>query len=165
MTKVGGAADPVAARAAFEDLYRGSYRSMFAVAMATTRERALAEDMTQDAYAQLWVRWDRVDAPRAWLRRAVVSNCVDALRTRRRREGIIRRQPVTADVVGLGEDRFVDLLHGLTQRQRVAVTLRFVEDLSEADIAAALGCRPGTVKSSLHRAMRTIRTNLQGDPS
>lgn len=83
MTQPSGVPGPAAeaAATAFEEFYRPSYARMVAVAMATTRDRALAEDMTQDAFAQLWRQWDRVDAPKAWLRKAVVSNCLDALRT------------------------------------------------------------------------------------
>lgn len=49
------------------------------------------------------------------------------------------------------------MLGGLTERQRTAVTLKYVEDLTEAAIADAMGCRVGTVKSTLHRAMTIIR--------
>lgn len=58
---------------------------------------------------------------------------------------------------------FLDLLTGLTERQRIAVTLRYVDDLSEAEIAAVLGCRPGTVKSTLHRAIKLLRARMEGE--
>ncbi len=157
---------PDRARVAFELLYRESYGRLMSVAMATVRDRALAEDMVHEAYAQLWVRWESITTPRAWVRQAVVSNCLDALRTRRRREAILRRtqhpSPPTNDS---GDDAFVDLLVGLTDHQRLAVTLKYVEDLSEADIAQVMGCGRGTVKSTLHRAIAALRTHEEGHPS
>jgi RNA polymerase sigma factor (sigma-70 family) len=48
----------------------------------------------------------------------------------------------------------------LTPRQRAAVFLRYYLDLPEAEIADALGCRPGTVKSTLHRALTTLKGDL-----
>ena len=58
----------------------------------------------------------------------------------------------------LGEaDELFDALAALPSRQRAALVLRFYEDLSEADIAVALGCRPGTVKSLLHRGLAELR--------
>ena len=53
-----------------------------------------------------------------------------------------------------------DALAALTPRQRAAVVLRYYEDLPERDIAAALGCRPGTVKSLLARGLRTLKEHL-----
>lgn len=159
-------AGPDRARDAFELLYRESYGRLMSVAMATVRDRALAEDMVHEAYAQLWVRWDSVSHPRAWVRQAVVSNCLDALRTRRRREVILRRAPrPSPSVHDSGDDAFIDLLVGLTDRQRLALTLKYVEDLSEADIAQAMGCRTGTVKSTLHRAIAALRAHQEVHPS
>jgi RNA polymerase sigma factor (sigma-70 family) len=149
--------------AVFEDLYRRSYGGMLAVAIATVRNRSLAEDLVQDAYAQLWTHWASVTQPTAWLRRAVVSNCLASLRTQRRREAIIRRRPPAPPGTAPQEKEFLDLLTGLNQRQRIAITLRYVQDLSESEIASVLGCRPGTVKSTLHRARRVLRARIEGE--
>ncbi len=156
---------PDATYAGFDDLYRRTYSGVLALAMATVRNRSLAEDLVQDAYAQLWTHRAGVSQPVAWLRRAVVSNCLASLRTRRRREAIIRRQPPVPSTSAPDEEAFLDLLIGLNERQRMAVTLRYVEDLSEAEIAAVLGCRPGTVKSTLHRAMKVLRARMKGESS
>ena len=104
--------------------------------------------------------------PTAWLRRAVVSNCLALLRTQRRREAIIRRRaPAPPTTAPLDEKEFLDLLTGLNERQRIAVTLRYVQDLSESEIASALGCRPGTVKSTLYRAIQVLRARIEGESS
>jgi RNA polymerase sigma-70 factor (sigma-E family) len=156
----GGSPDP--GQAGFEELYRCTYGGLLALAVAIVRDRSLAEDLVHDAYAQLWRQWASVTHPTAWLRRAVVSHCLASLRTQRRRESIIRRQAPAAPAAEPDERAFLDLLTGLNERQRVAVVLRYVQDLSEAEIASVLGCRPGTVKSTLHRAIRVLRARLEG---
>jgi RNA polymerase sigma-70 factor (ECF subfamily) len=87
------------------------------------------------------------------------------LRTQRRREAIIRRQAPAPPTTAPDEKAFLDLLTGLNERQRIAVTLRYVHDLSEAEIASVLGSRPGTVKSTLHRAIKVLRARMEGEPS
>lgn len=151
--------------AGFEDLYRQTYGGMLTLAVATVSDRAVAEDLVQDAYAQLWNQWTTVAQPAAWLRRAVVSNCLASLRTQRRRAAIIRRQPLVPAPAPPDDAAFLDLLVGLNERQRIAVTLRYVHDLSEAEIASVLGCRPGTVKSTLHRAKAVLHSQMRGEPS
>jgi RNA polymerase sigma-70 factor (sigma-E family) len=156
---------PDPGEAGFEDLYRRTYGGLLALAVATVRNRSLAEDLVQDAYAQVWRQWASVTQPTAWLRRAVVSNCLASLRTQRRREAIIRRQAPAPPITAPDEKGFLDLLTGLNERQRIAVILRYVHDLSEAEIASVLGCRPGTVKSTLHRAIRVLRARVEGEAS
>lgn len=160
-----GGQDQDTGLASFEELYRTTYGGMLALAIATLRDRSSAEDLVQDAYAQLWRRQGSVDNPVAWLRRAVVSNCLATLRTQRRRRAILQRQASPEVPNAVADDNFLDLLVGLNERQRMAVTLRYVHDLSEAEIADLLGCRPGTVKSTLHRAIRVLRTRLGSEPS
>jgi len=76
--------------------------------------------------------------------------------------------PVTNDsaeeaLVSLGDDRVRRLLAGLAPDQRDVVLLRVVSDLSIEDTAAALGKRAGAVKALQHRAMRTLRKQLEGE--
>jgi RNA polymerase sigma factor (sigma-70 family) len=54
-----------------------------------------------------------------------------------------------------------DVVGRLPARQRAVIVMRYFEDLSEAEIAEALGCRPGTVKSLAARALQTLRTELR----
>ena len=57
-------------------------------------------------------------------------------------------------------DETWDLLRRLPDRQRAAIVLRFYEDLSEAEIARLLRCRPGTVKSLIHRGLARVRSGM-----
>lgn len=161
----GPAVGPDPGETGFEDLYRRTYGGLLALAMATVRNRSYADDLVQDAYAQLWTRWASVTQPTAWLRRAVVSNCLASLRTQRRQEAILRRHAPAPPKTAPDEKAFLDLLTGLNERQRIALTLCYVEDLSHAEIASVLGCRPGTVKSTLHRARQVLRAQMEGESS
>ncbi|WP_374512368.1 RNA polymerase sigma factor [Terrabacter sp. Ter38] len=151
-----------AAQSAFDALYRRTYAGLLALAVATVGSRSVAEDRVHDAYAQLWTHRTTVSRPEGWLRRAVVNNCLSYLRTQRRREGIVRRQPLAAESEAPDERAFLELLTGLNDRQRIAITLRYLENFTEAEIAEVMGCRPGTVKSTLHRAMKVLRAGTKG---
>ena len=89
-----------------------------------------------------------------------MSRCTSWVRRRRleRRHATVTPEPVRRP----DEDTEVvrAALHKLTARQRAAVFMRFYLDLPEAQIAAALHCRPGTVKSLLHRALTAIKEDL-----
>lgn len=152
-------------------MYRESYPRMLTLAAVTLHDRAAAEDAVQDAYAQLWRRWNTVDQPSAWIRKAVVNTCISMFRSTKRRGArdrtIIARRPdlnLVSEQDSLCE--VADLLNVLTERQRIAVALRYLDDLSELDIAEILQCRPGTVKSTLNRALKKLRSAVsEGEQS
>lgn len=141
----------------FEALYQAHYAGLVTLGTATIKDRGLAEDMVQDAFATLWRKRDEVREPLAWLRRVVVTNCLDAVRTRNRRTAILKRQPPPEAVTQPARVEFEAMLQGLTERQRAIVCLRYLDDLSIEEIARTLECRPGTVKSSIHRANTQMR--------
>jgi RNA polymerase sigma factor (sigma-70 family) len=144
---------------AFHDLYAAAYRRMVMLAFTTTRSVAVSEELVQDAFIALYRSWDKVEDPVAWLRRTVVNLSISWLRRHLRQS---RADPVplvqqdAAEAVALRS-----LLSVLRPRQRVAVTLRYYEGLSEQQIADVLGCRPGTVKSLLSRSMVKLQEELR----
>jgi len=149
--------------AAFEALYADSYRSMVFLAFATTQSLEAAEEIAQEAFLQLYRHWESVAAQRAWLRRAVVSLSTSWVRRTVKSRSV---EPVLQAIEEAWPDLSVEVwsaLAALPPRQRAAITLRYVEDLSERDIAAALKCRPGTVKSLLSRGRDTLRAELSDD--
>lgn len=147
----------------FDDFYRDSYRSMVFLARATTQSAELAEEIVQDAFVQLYQRWDQVGEPRAFLRHAVISLCTSWVR----RTVHARSAPMTAPDESVHDpDTALDIWSALSRlppRQRAAIVLGYVDDVSERDIAHALGCRVGTVKSTLNRARQTLRSELSDD--
>jgi RNA polymerase sigma factor (sigma-70 family) len=114
----------------------------------------------QDAFVRVFARWAEVETPRAYLRQAVVNAC----RSQQRRQSReLRHRQGSAQPATIGDaeiDEMADALATLSDRQRKAVVLRFYEDLPEAEIALLLGCRPGTVKSLLFRALARLREVL-----
>jgi RNA polymerase sigma-70 factor (sigma-E family) len=133
------------------------------LAFGLTGDRWLAEDLAQTALARAYVAWRRVsqaDDPDAYLRRILVNASHRRFRRRRVTEqpGDPPETPVEgpADLVG---DRaaLLSALHELPLRQRAVIVLRYWEDLTDAQIAATLGCSPGTVRSQLSRALAKLR--------
>src|SRR4051794_25552449 len=144
----------------FDDVYRRESVPMVRLALLLVGSQQLAEEIVQDAFAQLFERWQRVDRPGAYLRACVVNGCRRAHRRRHQDDRAVARigDPTPAD---LGADHLRDALAALPARRRAAVVLRYYEDLSEAEIAEALGVRPGTVKSLLHRGLAQLRAVVE----
>jgi RNA polymerase sigma-70 factor (sigma-E family) len=139
----------------FEDLFARHYGPMVRLAHLLVGSNAVAEELVQDAFAKVHGRWATVTNPAAYLRRAVVNACRNEHRRRAvRRRAVLDPAPRAVDDAPA---ELLDALAGLPHRQRAAIVLRFYEDLPEADIARALGCRPGTVKSLLHRGLAQLR--------
>ncbi|QKW20420.1 SigE family RNA polymerase sigma factor [Kitasatospora sp. NA04385] len=129
--------------------------------------RDLGEELLQDCLVKLYVRWHRVgvEDPHAYLRRMLVNGNISRWR-RFRRETLTDQLPEPAvGHPGPAEDGMDELhraLRSLPLKQRAVVVLRYVEDLTEKDTAAVLGCSVGTVKSHHARAMARLRTVLSG---
>jgi len=155
------AGEPAKRPVGFIDVYEATYSRLVGLAYLTTGANALAEEIVQDAFVDLYRSWDAVDQPEAWVRRAVVSRCTSWVRRRilerRHRDRWREPEPVLHDELAVAVRA---ALHVLSPRQRAAVVLRFRDDLPEAEIARALSCRPGTVKSLLSRAKAELRKEL-----
>jgi RNA polymerase sigma-70 factor (sigma-E family) len=127
-----------------------------------------AEDLVQDTLIVIARRWRRVSGmsqPYAYTRRVLINAaCDDLRRTAGRREVLGDAPDLPAPDETAGVDLHSDLLLGLAQlsaRQRATVVLRYWDDLSEADIAYALGCSVGTVKTHTSRALTHLRQFLE----
>ena len=128
-----------------------------------TGDHQAAEDLVQETYLVLVRRWQRsgtVD-PEAYVRRILYSRFVDGWRRRRLRELPSAAPPDApgGDEAGTATDRITlaDALARLTPKQRAVLVLRFYEDLTESQSAAALGISPNTVKSQTRVALQRLR--------
>jgi RNA polymerase sigma-70 factor (sigma-E family) len=153
------------AAAAVTELYADHALGLVRLAVLLVGDRASAEDIVQDAFLGLYRRWDRLpdtSAPLAYVRASVVNGCRTALRrrSRARRVGNFTEPPAeSAEAVALlsEEQRAVaGALRRLPERQREALMLRYYLDLSEAEIATAMGISRGTVKSATSRALAAV---------
>jgi RNA polymerase sigma-70 factor (sigma-E family) len=139
-----------------------------------TGDRAVAEDLVQDAFVRLAGRLAHLrDAGSfdAYLRRTVVNLSHSYFRRKRVERMYLKRaramiEPDDARRPGRSvEEREVlwSALGKLSERQRAAIVLRFYEDLSEVQVAEILRCRPGTVKSLVSRGLERLRTEMRGE--
>ena len=144
----------------FEDFYRAQHEPMLRLAYLLTQSRAAAEDLVQDSFLRVQPHWGSLDTPGAYLRRTVTNACYSWHRRRRREEALAVHPPEPGEPE---HDEMWDALATLVPRRRAALVLRYYLDLSEAEIADALGCRPGTVKSLTHRGLADLRKVLDHD--
>ena len=128
----------------------------------------LAQDLTQNALAKVYVEWariQRVDSVDAYVHRMLFRTYIDTYRRRRKQEILSAAVPDVADVdseAGRGDVRLVLLaaLAKVTPRYRAVLVLRFWEDRSITEAAAALGISEGSVKSHSHRGLHQLRSVL-----
>jgi RNA polymerase sigma-70 factor (sigma-E family) len=164
-------ADPRAwdADAAVTVLHSAHYLALVRTSALLLRDVGAAEEVVQEAFVGLYRRWSRIRDPEAaagYLRQAVINGSRSALR---RRGTADRAAPslhvvdasspdVAVDVVA--RRTVLDALAQLPERQREVLVLRYYGDLSEAEIAAALGISAGAVKSYASRGVHTLRPVL-----
>ena len=111
-----------------------------------------------------WHRIDRNGDPEAYVRRAIVNGRTSRWR-KLRRESLVDLVPEHAPYVDhpSHDDTLWRLLGTLPRRQRAVLVLRYYEDMSEEQIAATLGCAPGTVKSQASKALTKLRAAFDAD--
>ena len=158
--------DPVAPRNLVERHYAELYRYAFAL----LREERAAEDAVQDAFERAVSALGRYPEERLrnmrlrpWLYRITLN--VARNRLRRKREVPVEEVPA---VLGSDEGRegVMDVLAALgrlPERQRVAVTLRYLQDLPYAEISGITGWPEGTVKTLVHRGLARLRSMMIGE--
>lgn len=144
------------------------------LAYLLTGDREVAEDIVQDAFVRLAGRLAHLRDPTAfdaYLRRTVVNLSRSYWRRKKVERAYLRREEaaIAPDAQRAQSPSFEDrellwrAMDGLSDRQRAAVVLRFYEDLSEADTAELLRCRPGTVKSLVSRGLAAMRQEIGGE--
>ena len=140
-------------------LYRQQSDSLRRVAYLMTGGREAAEEIVHDAFVRIHGRWASLDTPAAYLRTTVVHLCLDwQRRNATERQGTARLvEPAVAppDIDGTWDE-----LARLPQDQRVALVLRFYEDLPMDEIARIMGCPTATVRTRIHRAITKLRREM-----
>ena len=150
--------------AEFSAYMEARHAALLRTAYLLCGDLATAEDLVQGALAKLYLGWDKVtqrESVDAYCRRIIVNDNNSLWRRAFKRRELVTDQPPerpSYDEVdtGVGE-RIWARLKALPPRQRSVVVLRYYEQLSEAEIADALGISTGTVKSTASRALANLR--------
>jgi RNA polymerase sigma-70 factor (ECF subfamily) len=150
----------------FRDFYAARKDPILRAVLVSTGDRAGSEDAVAEAFTRALARWEQVrehPSPAAWVTRTALNTYRSWWR-RLRREllgGVpdARSAPHDAEPGGLdGELR--GIITALPARQRQAIALRILADLSPEDTASVLGISPATVNVHLHRALAALRGRL-----
>jgi len=139
--------------------------SLLTTGYLLTRDRSAAEELLQEVLVALYPQWRKVlaaDSALAYVRRSLVNRFLNQRRRRASGElplssvaGFGSRTDFTAGVADRDQVRRV--LAELPERQRAAVVLRYFYDYADQQIADAMGCRIGTVRSLISRALASMR--------
>jgi RNA polymerase sigma-70 factor, ECF subfamily len=145
----------------FDDFYRAQQQPLLRLCYLATLDAEAAADAAQEALTRAWQHWEKIEGtrPDAWLRTVALNLCRSRWR-KLGREARLRRIGIT-----VGEDvaRDIDLhaaLRALPQRQREAVVLHHLQDLTVDDCADAMGVSAGSVKQHLSRGRAALATAL-----
>lgn len=167
-------------REALGPLMERHHLRVYRIALSYLRDRDEAQDAVQETFVKAYqgaARWDGSAEVAPWLARIAVNHAIDRYRRGRRRlkaetplddedhgQTIAERAPSPERRAMDREagERITAALGGLPERQRAVVVLRLYEDMNLEEIARALDMSLGTVKSSLHRALRRMRVTLEG---
>lgn len=152
-----------------DDVYRRHSADGVRLAYLITGDRALAEDIVQDAFVRLAGRLLHLRDPDGlapYLRQIIVNLTNAHFRRRKVELRYLERQAAPEPTLGpdvAERDAVWALLRALPTRQRTAIVLRFYEDLSVDQTAEVMRCSPGTVKSLVSRGMDKLRPVMAGE--
>ena len=170
LTAPGAARTGQSADWAVTELYSLHYRTLVRLSVLLVRDLPTAEDVVQDSFVAMHDGWHRLrdaESALAYLRQAVLNRSRSVLRHR----AVVAKHPEKPSpdmpsaehgaLVQLERSAVIAALRKLPGRQREAIVLRYYADLSEAQVAAAMGISCGAVKSHTARAMAALRADLE----
>jgi len=166
---------------ALEALYTRYQTPVYSLAMYMLKQPALAEEVTQDIFLNIWLKASSFNAergqPRAWIMSVAHHKIVDAIRSRRR--AIINTDPAdyeTLDLLPAGgpsteaqveqtleRERIMRALDTIPESQREVIMLAYFEGYSQSGMAEKLDQPLGTIKTRVRLAMQKLRTTLEND--
>jgi RNA polymerase sigma factor (sigma-70 family) len=143
----------------FDWLFRAHFASIVRTVYVIVYDRGRAEDVTQDAFAQLWRNWPTLrgyERPQEWVRRVAIRMAVRDIRRERLRPDLERRASYGVDDEVLPDPDLADAVWKLSPMQRAAVVLYYLEDRPIDEIADVLRVSDSTVKQHLFRARHRL---------
>ncbi|HIV58542.1 MAG TPA: SigE family RNA polymerase sigma factor [Candidatus Stackebrandtia faecavium] len=155
----------VRSEADFVALYESRFTELAAQVYAYTSDATEAQDLVQEAFLRAWQRWDTIgayDEPIAWVRRVAWNLATSRHRRVAVARRFLQRSTPPEPHPGMSPDHvaLVEALRKVPEKQRRAVVLHYLGDMSVADIAKQTGAKEGTVKSWLHRGRTELAQYL-----
>lgn len=158
----------------FEEFMAARSHALLRYAVMLTGDRELALDITQEAMARAALRWRRIsqtDRPELYVKRMLTNEYLTWRRGSWFRRVVLRDEPAAdwrdgSTVVpdhaehAVRRDEVWALLAGLPRQQRAALVLRYYESLTDQEIGDVLGCKAGTVRGYISRALDTLRQTV-----
>ena len=151
----------------FDEFVRGTSTRLLRTAVLLTGDRPAAEDLVQEVYERVYVRWRWINGvPEAYARKTLANLVANRWRSRGRKPEVAladqHDRPTPDGSEGfVVRDQLLTALQELPPRQRAVIVLRYYEDLTEVQTAEALGCSVGTVKSQTSRALGKLRLSTE----
>jgi RNA polymerase sigma-70 factor (ECF subfamily) len=145
-----------------EDVFRREYARLVRALTIIAGEKEVAADAVQESFVRLIRRWDKVCAyedPAGWVRRVALNQIRDHHRALGRRTKLLQRieqQSGPADCVLATDQELWEELRSLPERQRTALALHYVGDLTAREVAEVMKVSEGTVARHLYRALQTL---------
>lgn len=141
---------------------------VFSLALRFLRDRAGAEELSQDVFLQLYQQLGHIETPAhatSWLRRAICHRCIDEARKRKLRpriglDSVTEPSVESSEADPLLHEHLRRIVGELPENARMVMLLRYQEDLDPTDIAGILHMPVSTVKSHLHRSLAVLRGRL-----
>ncbi len=154
--------------ASFDDWFRAEHpRVLSAVLIVCAGDIGKAEDATNDAFVTAYEKWDRVSAmesPRGWVTKVAINRAKRSFMRRRPHVPLANDDAAILAVDDTSADHELwAAVNKLSARQRNAIVLRYIDDLSQADVATELGIAGGTVAATLNHARRNLRIELEDE--
>ena len=148
----------------FEEFVIARRGALLRTAYLLTGDPHDAEDLVQLALIKVVPKWARIkDQPEGYVRKVLARESVKRWRGRRWREVTTDTVPETMHHDSTDRIALLEELHRLSPQQRAVIVLRYLDDLTEADTAAALGISVGTVKSHARDALERLRNQQRGE--
>jgi RNA polymerase sigma-70 factor (sigma-E family) len=155
-------------RVGFESYLTLAYGPLLRFATVLTGDAHDAQDLVQTALSRTYQHWSRVGDSveiQAYVRRIILNEFLSGRRRARLGHRLLRLTHADPNVGSHAEghaerDALVHLIKTLPKKQKAVIVPRYYEDLNDAEIAAALGCRQSTVRSNIARALARLRVDL-----
>lgn len=157
----------------FRELYEATAPKLLGIVLRITQNRAVAEEVLQETYLKIWLNAERFTAeaghPMAWLATIARNRAIDRVRSERvdrfkdagDDEGFLDRLPSTGDTDPVMREAIRTCLAELDDDARRCVVLAYCSGYSREELAGSMERPVGTIKTMLHRSVRTLRACLE----